>query len=403
MVNDIERGKVVLQNPKRFEGEYLIAKSKIDAAIKHAVDKLAYKVETKFKSDFPACDYEPVCKIYNMGENDHWECGMHTGCLLLAYELSGNKMFLDVASSQIASYVHRIETKHVLNDHDVGFVFSPSCVAYYKMTGDEIAKKAALDAAEHLYDFSFSKKGGFILRTASLQDQPSACRTMMDTLMNIALFYWAHEMTGDKKFLDAANSQIDITKNYLIRPDGSSYHHYQFEVGTHKPLHGVTFQGNRDESTWSRGHSWGILGFPVAYGYTKREDLIELHRDVTYFMLNHLPADNMPYWDYDFMDGDEPRDSSAAIIAACGMMEALNYLPDSAPEKAVYKNASAQLLETVIDTCTGDIGEEYDGIIHKVTGARKMNIGIEGCAPYGDIFYLEALLRYSKPDWKCLW
>lgn len=397
------RGNSILESPERFEGEYVIPKEKIDAAIKHAVDKLALKVETKYKNGFPKNEYEPSCKIYKMGENDHWVCGLHTGCLLLAYELSGNKMFLDVAASQMPSYVKRIETKHNLNDHDVGFVYSPACVAYYKMTGDETARQAALDAAEHLYNYSYSQKGGFILRVAGAADQPGGCRTMMDTLMNIALFYWAHTETGDKKFLDAANSQIDITRNYLIRDDGSSYHHYQFEVGTHKPLHGVTFQGNRDESTWSRGHSWGVLGFPVAYGYTKREELIPLHKDVTYFMLNHLPADNMPYWDYDFVDGDEPRDSSAAAIAVCGMLEMANYLPDSSPEKAVYKNAAAKMLEAIIDTCTGDIGEDYDGIMYKVTGAKKMNIGIEGCAPYGDMFYFEALLRYSNPDWKCMW
>ena len=338
-----------------------------------------------------------------MGENDNWVCGLHTGCFLLAYELSGDKKFFDVAAQQMDSYIKRIETKYRLNDHDVGFVYSPACVAYYKMTGDERVKKAALDAAEHLYDFSFSKKGGFILRIASMQNEPAGCRTMMDTLLNIPLFYWAHEMTGDKKFLDAANSQVDITANYLIRPDGSSYHHYQFDVDTHAPLHGVTFQGNRDESTWSRGHAWGVLGFPLAYGYTHSEDLIPLHKDVTYFLLNHLPDDNVPYWDFDFVDGDEPRDSSAGAISVCGMLEAAGQLPDSAPQKKIYQNAAAMILEGVIDNCTGDIGEEYDGILNKVTGARKMNIAVEGCAAYGDFFYLEALLRYSRPDWKHMW
>ena len=38
-------------------------------------------------------------------------------------------------------------------------------------------------------------------------------------------------------------------------------------------------------------------------------------------MLNHLPEDMIPYWDYDFIDGDEPRDSSAGVIAVCGMNE----------------------------------------------------------------------------------
>ena len=75
-------------------------------------------------------------------------------------------------------------------------------------------------------------------------------------------------------------------------------------------------------------------------------------------MLNHLPEDMIPYWDYDFIDGDEPRDSSAGVIAVCGMNEMCKHLPDSAPQKAIFKHASAKMLEAVIDHCAGDIGVE---------------------------------------------
>lgn len=400
----MERGNIKLNNPERFEKPFEISKDKLNAAIKHATEKLALKTEKKFGLKFPRNRFDdPIGRIYTMGENDSWISGLHSGCYLIAYELTGDKKFLDVVTNQLDTYIDRIDKKFHLSDHDVGFVYSPSCVAYYKLTGDERAKKAALDAAEHLYSFSYSQKGGFILRIAAHQDDPPCCRTMMDTLMNIPLFYWAYEQTGDKKFLDAANSQVDITANYLIREDGSSYHHYQFEVGTHKPLYGLTFQGNRDESTWSRGHSWGVLGFPIAYSYTKREDLIPLHRDVVYYMLNHLPEDLVPYWDYDFTEGDEARDSSAGAIAVCGLLDAAKYLPDSAPEKAIFKNAAHMIMDKIIDTCTNDIGEDYDGVMYKVTGAKKMNIAVEGCASYGDMFYFEALKRLQDPEWKHLW
>ncbi|MBO5369478.1 MAG: glycoside hydrolase family 88 protein, partial [Clostridia bacterium] len=158
-----------------------------------------------------------------------------------------------------------------------------------------------------------------------------------------------------------------------------------------------------DESTWSRGHSWGVLGFPIAYSYTKREDLIPLHRDVVYYMLNHLPEDLVPYWDYDFTEGDEARDSSAGAIAVCGLLDAAKYLPDSAPEKVIFKNAAHMIMDKIIDTCTNDIGEDYDGVMYKVTGAKKMNIAVEGCASYGDMFYFEALKRLQDPEWKHLW
>jgi unsaturated chondroitin disaccharide hydrolase len=78
-------------------------------------------------------------------------------------------------------------------------------------------------------------------------------------------------------------------------------------------------------------------------------------------------------------------------------------LPDDDPDKAFFENASAQLLEAIIDNYTGDIGIDYDGLIHHVTHALPQGQGIDECAVYGDYFYLEALLRHLKPDWQKYW
>ena len=56
-----------------------------------------------------------------------------------------------------------------------------------------------------------------------------------------------------------------------------------------------------------------------------------------------------------------------------------------------------------IDTCTDGIGEYDDGLICRVTAALPQKLGIDQTAVYGDYFYLEALLRYIKPDFKMYW
>ena len=392
--------KIILENPERFTGEYTISKEKLTKAIEKAADKLESQIP-RFKEGFAA-----TCSVnykYPKTVNNNWICGMHTGTFLLAYELTGNQKFREVVESHLPTYRNRLDKKIAVEDHDVGFVFSPSCVAAYKALGDENARQTALDAAEHLYHFSYSKKGGFILRVASQQHKPEYCRTMMDTLMNAPLLFWAGQETGRQEYIDAAASQNKITEQYLIREDASSNHHYQFDLETHKPLHGVTWQGYSDASCWSRGHAWGVYGFPIAYSYTKEPYLVDVHKDITYYMLNHLPEDMIPYWDFVFVDGDQPRDSSAGVVAVCGMDEMCKYLPDDAPQKQIFKNASARMLEAVIDNCTGDIGREYDGLICHVTAALPQRQGIDQCAIYGDYFYLEALCRMVKPDWKRYW
>ena len=397
----MKRGMITLVNPERYSGKYEIPAEKVQKAIKKATDKFLTKL-AEFDGAFP-----PACSKdgkYNLIGNAEWTSGMHTGAMLLAYEITGNERFLAHAKKQIDSYFKRFEDKTDLWGHDVGFVFSPSCVAFYKLTGDERLKELALNAAEFLYEYIYSQKGGFILRSYNSKHTEIGCRTMMDTLMNIPLFFWAYEMTGKKKYYDAANSQLKITEQCLIREDGSSFHHYLFDVETHKPVRGLTFQGHADDSCWSRGHAWGIYGLPVAYTYNHDESLQPLHRDITYFMLNHLPENYIPYYDYDFVEAcDEPIDTSAALISACGMLEACKYLSDAAPEKEIYQNAAAKLIEAVIDNYMDYEHNDFDGIINGVTCSAPHKLCIDGCTSYGDFFFLEALLRYTKPDWKRYW
>ena len=120
-------------------------------------------------------------------------------------------------------------------------------------------------------------------------------------------------------------------------------------------------------------------------------------------MLRNLPSDLIPYWDYDFVSGTEPRDTSAAAIAVCGMLDMAEQLPKGSAQRIVYESAAAQIMEVLIDYYTTDIGVEYDGLIHSVTHAKPQGIAIEECAPYADYFYLEALARFLKEDFIRPW
>ena len=392
---------IVLERPERFAKAHEISREKLEAAATAACKKLRILAEKNGSTVFPGtCS---VDKKYVFDINKNWECGMYTGCYWLAYLLTGDEYFRKVAEEQTATYEQRIEQLIGMDDHDVGFVFTPACVAQYKITGDEKARELALRACEYFYDHSYSKEGKFIIRLWKSWDKGSGCRTMMDSLMNAPLLFWAAEQTGRREYFDAALAHNETTAKYLIREDGSSYHHYQFDPATAGPVRGVTLQGLSDESTWSRGHSWGVYGFPIAYSYSRADFIPELHRGITYYMLNKLPEDLIPHWDYDLAGTDAPRDSSAGVCAVCGMLEMASMLPNDAEQRPIFESAAAQMLESVIDNCTGDIGEEYDGLICHVTHAHPQGAGIDECAVYGDYFYLEALARYLLPDFKKFW
>ncbi len=391
--------KITLNNPERFAKPHVISKDKLINAVSEAADRLE-RMGKEHNLDFPGniANFK-----YEYGPNNNWVHGMYTGCYWRAYELTGNKFFKDMAEKLTATFRQRLDDRVGVDDHDVGFVFLPSCVASYRLTGNEADRQTALDAAEYFYNTSYSKEGKFIIRGWKTWDNGLGCRTMMDSLMNAPLLFWAAEETGKKEYAEAAINHVKTTEQLLIRADGSSYHHYQFDPKTAAPVRGLTFQGNRDESCWSRGHAWGVFGFPVAYSYSKQEYLINVHRDITYFMLNHLPDNLIPAWDFDFVSNNVIRDSSAGVISVCGMLEMTKMLPDSAEQKSVFESAAAQMLESTIDNCTGELGIDYDGLMFHVTGALPQRRRIDQTAVYGDYFYLESLSRYLNPDFKMYW
>ncbi len=402
----MKRNAITLERPERFNIPYTIPKAKLEAAATEAFDMLK-KLGKENGANLPVSSHGFRYKF----EENHlkgWTSGMYVGCYWLAYEMTGDKWYRKMAEALNANFRRRLDEEIGFDNHDVGFAYTPTCVAEYKATGNEQARATALGACAHLYNRSYSKEGKFIIRLWKLWEDGRGCRTMMDSLMNAPLLFWAGKETGNEEYFNAARDHVKTTEELLIRADGSSYHHYQFDPATAAPVRGLTLQGNGDESCWSRGHAWGVYGFPIAYSYTGEDYLVDVHRDITYFMLNHLPDDFIPAWDYDFTHTKAVKDSSAGVISACGLYEMAGMLPDSSPDKVIYTTAANKILEATIDNCSGDNGiPDRDGFIFRVTGFASAkdpeSRSIEGIATYGDFFYLEALARQLNPNFRKYW
>lgn len=391
-------GKIELKNPKTYSTPLKIEESFIDGAIEVAINKLLRDPSRLAMFSPP----ETINYKYEERKNDvEWTSGLNTGVLWLAYELSGDKRFFDAAKEQVATYRERFEKKSGLMNHDVGFVFTPSIVADYKITGNTESRDLAIAAAEHLAGEGWSEKVGYIKR--GMGTWPGGFRTLVDTMMNIPLLLWAGRETGREEFTRKAVSHYRTTAKYLVRADGSTYHHFQFDPVTEEPVEGLTLQGFSDESCWSRGHSWLVYGYPIAYSYTKDEDILPVHSAVTNYFLNNLPSDFIPYWDLIFgEESTQPRDASAAAVSVCGLLEMCRHLPEDAPERSLYKNAADRMMRSLIQRCA-NLDPERDGLLSHVTHALPQGRGIDESAIYGDFFYLEALLRYKNPDFRMYW
>jgi hypothetical protein len=126
-----------------------------------------------------------------------------------------------------------------------------------------------------------------------------------------------------------------------------------------------TQQGYSGYSTWTRGLAWAILGFSELLeflvtvhgqelepwgGKTQIEEtLLKAARATCNFYIQHTPLDGIPYWDTgapglmrmgnyleknsDPFNDHEPVDSSAAAIAAQGLLRLGTYLAAKGQEK----------------------------------------------------------------------
>ena len=388
-----------IKNPERF-GDVELKREKLEYALAEALKKIDKGI-ADHNGEFPT--EASHGNVYNtMGNTGGWGTGFWTGILWHAYELTGDDKYKEAALGHIPSYTKRIVEKIGVNHHDMGFVFTPSCVAAYKLTGNEEAKRAAIMAAEHLCT-RYHDKGQFIQAWGNVND-PNSYRLIIDCLLNIPLLYWTAEVTGDKSFDEKAYNHFNSTINVCCRADASTYHTYYFDPETGEPLRGVTHQGAFDDSAWARGQAWGIYGPMLTYIYKKDERALEIFKATTNYLLNYLPADYIPYWDLSFKDGDgEPKDSSTAAIAMCGMLEAVKYMDDSDPLKKLYINAIKHMMNSLIDGyLSKDIPESNGLLIHQVY-AKPQGIGVDEHNIWGDYFYMEALHRMLDPEWKLYW
>lgn len=330
-----------------------------------------------------------------------WENGFWAGMVLLAYEMTGDKKYLEVNENHIKSFYERVINNYSLNHHDIGFEYTLSCVASYKVTGNPLAREAALLAADKLCE-RYTPTGKFI-KPWSRMDDPVEHRIIVDTYLNLPFLFWASEESGNPKYREIALNHLETTVDVLVRPDGCAYHTYMMEYKYGNPIRPKVDQGYADDSVWSRGQAWVIYGLALAYSYTNDPHLKEVQKRATEQFIKRLPADNIPAWDMVFTDTKTLKDTSAAVIATCGMLE-MNKLHPDHENKNEWEEKVHDILRELDAKHTTRIEDiNSNAILTHATSDVCRNYGLNVSLIYADYYYMETLVRLLKPDWKRYW
>ena len=354
------------------------------------MDRICCVLERNMKrygTDFPsAC---ASMGRYRIKKNDDWTNGFWTGMLWMAYLHTGRQTFKELALKNVASFEERLRDHFVLDHHDIGFLYSPSVTAAWNVTGEERLKDVIVRAADVLAA-RFQEKGGFIQAWGPLGEEKEY-RLIIDSLLNLPLLYTAGNITDNGYYREIAERHYDNVIDCIVREDGSTYHTYYFDKETGRPKYGATHQGFNDQSCWARGQAWAIYGIPLharVSGFPMTWEEREILEKATDYFEKHLPSDGMPYWDLVFTDGDEqPRDSSALAIAACGMLETGQW------------GRGEEMIRTCQNLASSEGEEDCEGLLLHGVYAYAEGKGVDEPNLWGDYFYMEALFRLLNRDW----
>jgi unsaturated chondroitin disaccharide hydrolase len=314
-----------------------------------------------------------------------WVAGMLPGQLWLEYQRTGVEGWrLGAESRGVAIRPYATDTHF----HDVGFMFLGSDRHDWRLTGDTVARDRLLTAARSLAT-RYSPRVGMV-RT---MDTDEDFWVHNDTMMNVELLYWGAAHGGGAAMAEKASSHALRTIADFLRPDGSSYHLVIYNEATGAVIDKRQWQGYADESTWSRGQAWIIYGLAVAFRETGDLRFADGAQTAARYWIDHVPADRVPYWDFDAPAiPNEPRDSSAAAIVASAFIE-LGRLDLDPARRAEYLAEARATLESLSSPAyLSEMGEPFAAVLEHGTHAKMIGAYDHGTS-WGDYYCAEALMR----------
>ncbi len=355
-------------------------------------NKIVNKVSKTSKRIGVSFPYASVDGTYTNEDADWWTNGFWPGLLWLIYQDNGDERLKAIAMAieeKLDEPLHAFTGLH----HDVGFMWTPTSIAQYKLLNNEDSKRRALTVASHLAG-RYNERGKFI---RAWNQEERVGWAIIDCMMNLPLLYWASETTGDPRFRHIAVSHANTTLREFIRPDGSVRHIIYFDPETGERKGTISGQSYSEDSAWARGASWAIYGFALSYRYTKDPQYLAAAKQVAAFFISQLKPNQAPSWDFRAPEEFQSiQDSSAAACAASGFLEIAEHVSEE--EALFYRQHAIDILRMLDQYYGAWDNPNEEGLIGRATANYPKKHFVEVPIIYGDYYFVEAIskLRGNK-------
>ncbi|MBE5835062.1 MAG: glycosyl hydrolase family 88 [Butyrivibrio sp.] len=367
-------------------------KNKIKWVAENNKNKIPYTTDEKGIYDNKADNN----KEYRIDDGiNWWTNGFWAGILWLLYNDTKESRYKEYAMIQEDLMRPAFDMFYGLH-HDVGFMFVPSAVADYRLTGNNESRRIALHAA-NLLAGRFNAKGAYIRAWNDLEDADTRGWAIIDCMFNISLLFWASEETKDPRYRHIATAHADTVSKAFIRENGSVCHIVEFDPVTGTRLKSYAGQGFAHGSSWTRGQGWALYGFTSAYRHTKDDNYLQVAEKVADYCISRIGRDYIIPIDFDQPAECKLEDSCGACVIAGGLIDLADEVSDISKSKNYLKTAVG-ILKQIADN-RADYTEKCEAIVQNCSAAfhaPKHHFTMV----YADYYYIEALYKLAGSDFK---
>lgn len=379
--------------------------------------ELSGKKIASLEKDYDISKGSPVFTVngrYTTRGWTEWTQGFQYGSAVLHFDATGDIAVLEQARRKIVE----IMAPHISHTgvHDHGFnnlstygnllrLMHEGKIAYHEWEKNFYVLALKISGAVQAGRWTTIKDGGFI---HSFNGPHSL---FVDTIRSVRSLIVSHSLghflqaEGDQKIslLERSIQHLTATAHYSVYYNegrdiydawGRTAHESIFNIKDGNFRCPNSQQGYTGFSTWTRGLAWAMCGFAEELEWfdtcTNEElsdkssvlgMLLKGARATCDFYINNTPVDGIPYWDTGapglaFLSGYltqpadpyndyEPVDSSAAAIAAQGLLRLGKYLRDKGDilDGNRYWQAGLTVLDTLFDEPYLSTGADHQGLI----------------------------------------
>jgi unsaturated chondroitin disaccharide hydrolase len=388
-----------------------------------------------------------------------WTQGFQFGAAVLQFDATGDEQFLGLARAHTVERMASHLTHAGVHDH--GFNNVSTYGSLWRL-----AREGRFDASDwerHFYELALKVSGAVQARRWTripgggfIYSFNGAHSLFVDTIRSLRVLALAHRL--GHRLSEEQDRQVSLLERLVQHARATAAWNVYYGTGrdaydvrgrtAHESLFNATNgsyrgpssqQGYSPFTTWTRGLAWAMLGFAEELEFVDtvsddelaamggREEVVssmlKAAMATSDYYLDVTAADGVPYWDTgapglaalgdwgsrpaDPFNDHEPVDSSAAAIAAQGLLRLGRLLSVRGHEGRRYEQAGLHVLDTLFDSAgpylasnTAHEGLLLHSVYHRPNGWDHVPAGSRiprgESSQWGDYHAREAALYVSR-------